>query len=73
MLFKKPSSLVKSKCLSVGIWTKLGLQDGSGFDIFNLALSDDIEQVRAIAVISMPLKVLFSGLDALPHIFPRLE
>ncbi|XP_010416834.1 PREDICTED: serine/threonine-protein kinase ATR [Camelina sativa] len=73
MLFKKPSSLVKSKCLSVGIWTKLGLQDGSGFNIFNRALSDDFEQVRAVAVISMPLKVLFSGLDALLHIFPRLE
>lgn len=73
LLFKKPSSLLKSKWLSVGIWTKLGLRDGSCFDIFNMALSDDFEQVRAVAVISMPLKVLFSDLDALPHIFRMLE
>ncbi|CAH2061656.1 unnamed protein product [Thlaspi arvense] len=73
LLFKKPGSLLKSKCLSVGIWTKLGLRDGSGFDIFNMALSDDFEQVRAVAVISMPLKVVFSDIDALPHIFRRLE
>ncbi|KAL1193295.1 Serine/threonine-protein kinase ATR [Cardamine amara subsp. amara] len=73
MLFKKPGSLVKSKCLSVGIWTKLGLQDGTGSDIFNLAFSDDFEQVRAVAVISMPLKVFFSDLHALPHLFRKLE
>ncbi|KAL0773839.1 PREDICTED: serine/threonine-protein kinase ATR [Brassica oleracea var. oleracea] len=73
LLFKRPSSLGKAKCLSVGIWTKLGIQSGSGFDIFSMALSDDSEQVRAVAVISMPLKVLFTGLDALPHIFRRLE
>ncbi|CAA0406623.1 unnamed protein product [Arabidopsis thaliana] len=73
MLFKTPSSLVKSKCLSVGIWTKLGLQDGSDFDIFSWSLSDDFEQVQAVAAISMPLKVLFSGLGALLHMFPKLE
>ncbi|CAN8236301.1 unnamed protein product [Cochlearia groenlandica] len=73
LLFKNPSSLLKSKCFSVGIWTKLGFQDGFGFDIFNMALSDDSEQVRAFAVISMPLKVLFSDLDALPHMFRKLE
>ncbi|CAN7059710.1 unnamed protein product [Brassica rapa subsp. trilocularis] len=73
LLFKRPSSLRKAKCLSVGMWTKLGIQSGSGFDIFSTALSDDSEQVRAVAVISMPLKVLFTGLDALPHIFRRLE
>lgn len=73
MLFKKPSSLVKSKCLSVGIWTKLGLQDGSDFDIFSWSLSDDFEQVQAVAAICMPLKVLFSGLGALLHMFPKLE
>lgn len=73
MLFKKPSSLVKSKCLSVGIWTKLGLQDGSGSDIFNRAFCDNFEQVRAVAVISMPLKVFFSDIHALPHLFRKLE
>lgn len=73
LLFKRPGSLLKAKCLSVGIWTKLGIQSGSGFELFSMALSDDSEQVRAVAVMSMPLKVLFTGLDALPHIFQRLE
>ncbi|ESQ47406.1 hypothetical protein EUTSA_v10027615mg [Eutrema salsugineum] len=73
LLFEKHSSLLKSKCLSVGIWIKLGLRDESCFDIFDMALSDVFEQVRAVAVISMPLKVLFSDLDALSYILRRLE
>lgn len=73
LLFKRPDSLLKSRCLSLGIWTKLGLRDGSGLDIFSMALSDDFEQVRAVAVISMPLEVIFLELDTLPHIFRRLE
>lgn len=75
LLFEKPSSLLKSKCLSVGIWTKFGavLRVESGFDIFNMSLFDGFEQVRAFTVISMPLIAIFSGLGALPHIFRRLE
>lgn len=71
-LFEKTNSLLKSKCLSVGICAKLHLRE-SDFGIFDSALSDDSEQVQAVAVISMPLRAFFSDLDVLPHIFRRLK
>lgn len=69
-LFKTSNCRLKSKLLSVGIWTKLGLRDGSEFDVFDRAFTD--EEVRAVTVSYVPLKVLFSGL-APPHLLPRLE
>ncbi|KAL5788931.1 hypothetical protein ACOSP7_005880 [Xanthoceras sorbifolium] len=45
----------------------------SVLQVLDLALLDESEQVRIEAVVSVPVIVLWSGLDLLTHMFKRLE
>ncbi|KAL5858563.1 hypothetical protein ACOSQ3_006021 [Xanthoceras sorbifolium] len=45
----------------------------SVLQVLDLALLDESEQVRIEAVLSVPVIVLWSGLDLLTHMFKRLE
>ncbi|KAI3834279.1 hypothetical protein MKX03_030086 [Papaver bracteatum] len=64
-----------TKCLSVQVLSKIGsaLKPESVLEILDLALCDEAEEVRAEAVISIPMIVLCSGLGVLPHMLRKLE
>ncbi|KAF9600434.1 hypothetical protein IFM89_009349 [Coptis chinensis] len=68
-------SLCMTKCLSVQSLSKVsvGLTIENILEVLDLALHDEVEEVRVEAVSSMPLIVLFSGLDALTHLLKRVE
>ncbi|KAJ0089366.1 hypothetical protein Patl1_32855 [Pistacia atlantica] len=65
----------KTKCSAVRVFSKLGqnLTTESDFEILDLACRDESEEVRIEATICLPVVVLWSGLNVLPHIFKRLE
>ncbi|GER42368.1 serine/threonine-protein kinase ATR [Striga asiatica] len=65
----------KAKCLSIRILSRLGCtaQHSVDLDILDLGLHDDDEEVRAEAIMSMPVIVLFSGSPLLRPMFGRLE
>ena len=65
----------RTKCLSVQGQSKIGpsLKTESILEVLDLGLHDEAVEVRIEAVISMPVIVLWSGLDVLIHVFRRLE
>ena len=65
----------RTKCLSVQVQSKIGLslKTKSILEVLDLGLQDEADEVRIEAVISMPVIVLWSGLDVLRHVFRRLE
>ncbi|XP_022748509.1 serine/threonine-protein kinase ATR-like isoform X3 [Durio zibethinus] len=65
----------KAKLISVQVVSKLGprFSTGRGFEVLDLALHDEIEEVRKEALVSMPVIVVWSGLDTLANMFRRLE
>lgn len=65
----------KTKCLSLQVLSKIGptLKADSDLKVLDLGLNDKAEEVRIEAVISMPMVVLWSGVDLLTPIFRRLE
>ncbi|KAF5745781.1 serine/threonine-protein kinase ATR isoform X1 [Tripterygium wilfordii] len=71
----EPHPLWKIKCISVQVASKLGpsLKTESDLEILDLGLSDEVEEVRLEAMISMPVMVLWSGLEVLTHMFRRLQ
>lgn len=65
----------RTKCLSLQVLSKIGrgIRTGSEFEVLDLGLHDEVEEVRIEAVLSMPVMVLWSGLDLLTHMFSRLK
>ena len=57
----------RTKCLSVQVQSKIGpsLKTESILEVLDLGLQDEADEVRIEAVISMPVIVLWSGLDVL--------
>ncbi|KAJ8766984.1 hypothetical protein K2173_012493 [Erythroxylum novogranatense] len=68
-------SRAKTKCLSVQIASKLGhvLKTEIVFEVLDLGLDDEAEEVRSETLISMPVVILWSNLGLLPQLFKRLE
>lgn len=75
LVVPKPHLPWKAKLIAIQVVSKLGprFSAGNGFEVLDLALHDEIEEVRKEALLSMPVIVLWSGLDALAHMFRRLE
>lgn len=71
----EPQSLNTSKIHSVRVLSKLGpaLDDETSEEMLDLSLHNEAEDVVAEAIIAMPVRVLWSGLRVLMHIFRRLE
>ena len=67
--------LWRTSCLSVQVASKVGtkLKTENLLELLDLALYDEAEEVRAEAIISMPVIVLCSGHGLLAHMFKRLE
>ncbi|KAK7343322.1 hypothetical protein VNO77_11979 [Canavalia gladiata] len=65
----------KAKCLSLQVVSKLGpnLNSEVVLEVLDLGLHDEAEEVRTEAAISMPVMVLWSGLDVSSPIFERIE
>jgi len=65
----------KIKCLSLQVLSKLGpsLSTEVVLEVLDLGLRDEAEEVRTEAAISMPVMVLWSGLDVSPPVFERME
>lgn len=62
----------RTKCLSIQVLSKIGPKSESQLDVLDFGLSDEAEEVRTEAVISMPLIVLSSGFHALSPVFTQL-
>lgn len=75
IVVSEPHPPWKTKCSAVRVFSKLGqsLTTESDFEILDLACRDESEEVRIEAIICLPVVVLWSGLNVLPHIFKRLE
>ncbi|XP_068639721.1 serine/threonine-protein kinase ATR [Aristolochia californica] len=67
--------LWKTRCLSIQIFSMIGVKESTGGDleVLDLAHSDEAEEVRAEAIISIPVMVLCTGRGILPHMCRRLE
>jgi len=65
----------KIKCLSLQVLSKLGpsLSTEAVLEVLDLGLHDKAKEVRTEAAISMPVMVLWSGLDVSPPVFERME
>ncbi|KAK2405514.1 Ataxia telangiectasia-mutated and RAD3 protein [Trifolium repens] len=65
----------KTKCLSLQVLSKLGLSLSSKvvLEVLDLGLHDEAGEVRTEAAITMPVMVLWSGLDISPPVFKRME
>ncbi|KAL7226369.1 hypothetical protein ACSBR1_021471 [Camellia fascicularis] len=75
LVIAEPNPPWKTKCLSVQVLSKMGciLKNESDFEVLDLGLQDEAEEVRTEAVISMPVIVLWSGFAILTHLFKRLQ
>ncbi|KAL7237094.1 hypothetical protein ACSBR1_020211 [Camellia fascicularis] len=75
LVIAEPNPPWKTKCLSVQVLSKMGciLKSESDFEVLDLGLQDEAEEVRTEAVISMPVIVLWSGFAILTHLFKRLQ
>lgn len=65
----------RTKSLAIQVVSKVGpsLNIESILEVLDLGLHDEADEVRIEAVVSMPVIVLWSGLDVLRHVFGRLE
>ncbi|KAL2323976.1 hypothetical protein Fmac_023034 [Flemingia macrophylla] len=65
----------KTKCLSLRVVSKLGssLNSKVVLEVLDLGLHDEAEEVRTEAAISMPVMVLWSGIDVSSPVFERME
>ncbi|CAL5378051.1 unnamed protein product [Camellia sinensis] len=75
LVIAEPNPPWKTKCLSVQVLSKMGciLKSESDFEVLDLGLQDEAEEVRTESVISMPVIVLWSGFAILTHLFKRLQ
>ncbi|OMO80025.1 hypothetical protein CCACVL1_13210 [Corchorus capsularis] len=75
LVVPEPNLLWKAKCISLQVVSKLGprFSTGSIFEVLDIALHDEVEEVIKEAVLSMPVIALWSGLDVLAHVFRILE
>ncbi|KAE8671371.1 Serine/threonine-protein kinase ATR [Hibiscus syriacus] len=73
-LVPKLHLLWKGKIISIQVASKLGpsFSSRTGFEVLDLALHDEVEEVRKEALVSMPVIVVWSGLDTLANMFRRL-
>jgi serine/threonine-protein kinase ATR len=65
----------KTKCLSLQVLSKLGpsLSSKVVLEVLDLSLHDEAGEVRTKAAITMPVMVLWPGLDISPPVFKRME
>lgn len=65
----------KTKCLSLQVVSKLGPSLNSKVvrEVLDLGLHDEAEEVRTEAAISIPVMVLWSGLDVSSPVFEIME
>ena len=65
----------KIKCLSIQILSMAGitLDDKCAFELLDIALKDEDEEVQIEAVSSMPVIILCSGYSLLANMLERLE
>nr|KYP69208.1 Serine/threonine-protein kinase ATR [Cajanus cajan] len=65
----------KTKCLSLRVVSKLGpsLNRKIVLEVLDLGLRDEAEEVRTEAAISIPVMVLWSGLDVSSPVFERMK
>ncbi|KAK7390797.1 hypothetical protein VNO78_18880 [Psophocarpus tetragonolobus] len=65
----------KTKCLCLRVGSKLGPSLNSKFvlEVLDLGLHDEAEEVRTEAVISVPVMVLWSGLDVSSPVLEMME
>lgn len=65
----------KTKCLSLQVVSKLGpsLNSKVVLEVLDLGLCDEAEEVRTEAAISMPVMVLWSGLNVSSTVFERIQ
>ncbi|XVF00830.1 hypothetical protein REPUB_Repub04eG0035900 [Reevesia pubescens] len=75
LIVPKPHLPWKAKLISVQVVSRLGprFSTRNGFEVLDLALHDEVEEVRKEALVSMPVIVVWSGLDTLANMFRRLE
>ncbi|KAM7257739.1 hypothetical protein ACFE04_013480 [Oxalis oulophora] len=74
LVVTEPHYALKTKCLCLQIVSKIGfaVKMENALEIMDLGLSDESEQVRLEAIISLPIIVMSFGIDMIPHIFGRL-
>ncbi|GMJ02240.1 Ataxia telangiectasia-mutated and RAD3-related [Hibiscus trionum] len=74
LLVPKLNLLWKAKLISIQVASKLGptFSSRTGFEVLDLALHDEVEEVRKEALVSMPVVVVWCGLDTLTNMFRRL-
>lgn len=65
----------KTKCLSLQVLSKLGpsLNTEVALEVLEFGLHDEAEEVRTEAAISIPVMVLWSGLDVSSPVFQKME
>lgn len=75
LVVPKPHIPWRAKLISVQVLSKLGPRffTVNGFEVLDLALHDEVEEVRKEALLSMPLIVIWSGLGTLANMFRRIE
>ncbi|KAL5978486.1 hypothetical protein ACLOJK_029603 [Asimina triloba] len=74
LLTTQAHSLSKTKCFSVQIFSKVcGRLKFQNLQLMDLALCDEAEEVRAEAIISLPVVILFSGTGLIPQVLGRME
>ncbi|PKA50257.1 Serine/threonine-protein kinase ATR [Apostasia shenzhenica] len=65
---------MKIKCLAVQVLSKVGaLSVECNFDLLDMAITDEVEQVRVEAAAVLPMLILYSGYHILGDILRRLE
>ncbi|KMT01328.1 hypothetical protein BVRB_9g213440 isoform A [Beta vulgaris subsp. vulgaris] len=63
----------RTKCLSIHVLSKIGPKSEHQFDVLNLGLHDEVEEVRMEAIMSMPVITLSSGFHTFSPIFTWLK
>lgn len=68
-------SIRKIKCFSIQILSKAGINPDvkCSFELLDMALADEDEEVQVEAISSMPVIILCSGYSLLKGMFERLE
>lgn len=73
--FTQACPIWKVKCLSVQVFSKVGIKLNAECDLemLDLAIHDEAEEVQNEALMSLPMIILCSGPSLLEDMFKRLE